>query len=485
MTPPRRRLRWFAGVRARSTAAAVVVVALALAVGATVFVVLLQRALIAGVQDEATGRAAEVAARVRTQGVASLGDDLPVTTRGGQLVQVVDPAGTVVASSSDRALRAPLSSARPADGQVMDVRVSRVPLLDDDSPYLVVVAGAAWDGSTYRVVVAGPITAQQQSVQTALSLLVLGLPLLVLLVGVATWMLVGRALAPVERMRSRLAAIGGSTVEERLPVPSTDDEIARLAVTMNQMLERLDHAGRTQRRFVADASHELRSPLATLAASVEVARADPTGRSWAELSPVMADEVARMGRLVGDLLLLARVDEHDMRLALHEVDLDDLVDDQVRRLRAHPRLRVEADVEPTRVVGDRERLAQVLTNLADNAAVHATGRVRLSLHPAGEGAGDGQSGDNSGAVVVVEDDGPGVPVAERERVFERFVRLDDRRRRASGGSGLGLAIVREVVRAHGGDVRIADAAGGGCRIEVTLPPAPPVPAGQPPSAASR
>lgn len=462
-----RRPTWLSGVRARSTAAAVVVVALALAVGAAVFVVLLQRALIAGVQEEATSRAAEVAAQVRTEGVTRLDQDLSSTTRGGQLVQVVDPAGTVVAASSDRALRAPLSNARPADGQVVDVRISRVPLFDDDSPYLVVVAGAASAGTTYRVVVAGPITAQQQSVGTALSLLLLGLPLLVLLVGAATWMLVGRALAPVERMRSRLAAVGGSTVGERLPVPSTNDEIARLAVTMNQMLERLDQAGRTQRRFVADASHELRSPLATLAASVEVAQADPSGRSWAELSPVMADEVARMGRLVGDLLLLARVDEHDLRPALHEVDLDDLVDDQVRRLRAHPRLVVRADVEPTRVLGDRERLAQVLTNLADNAARHAAGHVRLSLHP-----------DGAGALVVVEDDGPGVPAAERERVFERFVRLDDSRRRSSGGSGLGLAIVREVVRAHGGDVRITDADGGGCRVEVRLP-------AQPPSAASR
>ena len=130
--------------------------------------------------------------------------------------------------------------------------------------------------------------------RTALSLLLVGLPLLLLLVGVATWLLVGPALRPVERIRARVSEIGGSRVEERIPVPSSGDEIARLATTMNEMLDRLDLAQRAQRRFVADSSHELRSPLATLTAAVELATTDPTSETWRELSPVMAAEIQRM-----------------------------------------------------------------------------------------------------------------------------------------------------------------------------------------------
>lgn len=455
--------RLLGGMRARSTAAAVLVVAVALVAGSATFVWQLQRALVSTVQQAATSRAEQVVAQVRVDGVGGLageglGGGLTAATRESQILQVVDAADRVVFTSAERARQHPLSEVRPADGQVRQVPAGRVPLLDDD-PYVVVVAGVASGGELYRVVVGTAITAQRESVRTALSLLVVAMPLLLLLVGVATWLLVGRALAPVERIRAQVAQMGGSSQRHDIPVPPTGDEIARLAVTMNEMLARLAEGRRVQRRFVADASHELRSPLATLAASVDVASADPSGRSWRELSPLLADEVARMGRLVQDLLLLARVDEHSMALRLRDVDLDDLVDEQARRSRAHPALTVVSEVRPVRVVGDPERLGQVLTNLTDNAILHARSSVRLSL----------QEEDDGGALVVVEDDGPGVPVADRERVFERFVRLDDSRERSRGGSGLGLAIVREVVHAHGGSVRLLEATGGGCRVELRLP----------------
>jgi signal transduction histidine kinase len=192
----------------------------------------------------------------------------------------------------------------------------------------------------------------------------------------------------------------------------------------------------------------------------------------------MTAEVGRMGRLVEDLLLLAKVDEHTMRLHVEEVDLDDLVDAEAHRLRAFPWLTVEPRVHPVRVMGDRARLGQAITNLADNAARHAGSKVRLTL-----------SERPHGASIVVEDDGPGVPAEQRDRVFERFVRLDASRGRSSGGSGLGLSIVREIVRAHGGIVRMVDSPSGGCRVELMLPEQPPTgaarPAGQPPSGANR
>ncbi len=249
------------GVRGRSTVAAVLVVAAGLGIGGATFIVLLQRELISTVQQAATAQAREVAAQLRQEGIAGIRGDLATgTPRGGQVVQVVDASGTVVAASNERAQAEPLTDVSPPNGQVRDVRASGLALLDDDDPYLLVVAGVETSSGRYRVVVGSPINAQQQSVRTALSLLLFGLPLLLLLTGGATWLLVDRAMRPVERIRRRVNEIGGARVEERIPVPTSADEIARLAVTMNDMLGRLEDSQRAQRRFVADSSHELRSP---------------------------------------------------------------------------------------------------------------------------------------------------------------------------------------------------------------------------------
>lgn len=456
--------RVVAGVRGRSVLASVVVVTFALAVGTVVFVSQLQRALLTGVEDGARSQATQVAQQVHVDGVSGIEEDLAAGARDGQLVQVIDRAGHVVAASTTRAGSQPISHAHPPAGRVILESAGKQPLVDDDSDYLVAVTTTTWSQTPYQVVVAAPIGAQQESVRTALSLLLVGLPLLVVLVGVATWLLVGRALSPVERMRARVAAIGGSRVAERLEVPPTGDEIARLAVTLNEMLMRLDHAGQAQRQFVADAGHELRSPLATLNAAVDVARRESGARGWAELSEVMQAELGRLSRLVDDLLLLATVDERGLNITRRDVDLDDLVDEQRHRLRTNPLLAVQVSAEPTRVLGDRTRLSQLLSNLVDNAASHARSLVRISVRT-----------DGDLAMLLVEDDGPGVPTEQRRHVFERFVRLDDSRGRRSGGSGLGLAIVAEIVRAHHGTVSIGDRPGGGCRVEVRLP----VPATEP------
>jgi signal transduction histidine kinase len=225
------------------------------------------------------------------------------------------------------------------------------------------------------------------------------------------------------------------------------------------MLDRLETGQATQRAFVADASHELRSPLATLTAALEVIEADTTGKAWRELRQVMETETDRMRQLVEDLLLLAKADDTGIRMRQTDVDLDDLVESEIKRLRnSKPELTVKGDVHPVRVTGDPARLSQVLRNLVDNAARAAHTTVMLTTSER-EGC----------AIITVEDDGDGIPEEDRQRVFERFVRLDTSRSRMSGGSGLGLSIAREITRAHHGTITLTSSPTGGTTATVTLP----------------
>jgi signal transduction histidine kinase len=266
----------------------------------------------------------------------------------------------------------------------------------------------------------------------------------------------------VERIRTQVAAIDAQRLTERVAVPPTRDEIAALAATMNVMLDRLQASHRSQRAFVSDASHELRSPLATLTTAAELALdADEATRS--RLLGTINAELGRMRGLVDNLMTLARADAQDLVPHRTDVDLDDLVHDEARRLRATSSRKVELVVEPVQVRADQPRLAQALRNLVDNAERHARTTVRLSLGVEGEDA-----------VLRVDNDGPAIEPADRERVFERFVRLDASRSRDAGGSGLGLAIARTALRTHAGDVVIPDAPDGWCRFELRLPLAAPV-----------
>ena len=457
-----------AGVRGRSTAAAIVVVAVALAIGAAVLILLLQRALITSVSDQAGARASDVASQVQEEGESGLVRELIENTRSTQLTQVIDERGRVVASSSPRTNEVPLTGIRPPEGETISSEVGEMPLLDDDHPYLIVARGTDYRGARYTVIVASSIQAQRETVATVTTYLLVGFPLLLVLVGAATWVFVGWALRPVERIRSRVHGIGAGQLADRVPVPAADDEVARLAVTMNEMLDRLQAGQETQRRFVADASHELRSPIASLLAALDVIGADETGRSAAALHQVMEAETDRMRRLVEDLLLLAKADDTGLRIDRTDVDLDDLVGVEIRRLRsAGGGPRIEGVVPAIRVSGDAAKLSQVIRNLADNAVRSARSKVRFTV-----------AADAGTATVVVEDDGDGIPEPERSRVFERFVRLDASRDRGSGGSGLGLSIVQEVVRGHGGTVEVDESPLGGARFVVRLPvEAPPVPAG--------
>jgi signal transduction histidine kinase len=281
---------------------------------------------------------------------------------------------------------------------------------------------------------------------------------MVALVALTTWFAVGRALAPVEAIRRGVDEISAAQLHRRVPQPKADDEIGRLAATMNRMLERLESARNSQRRFVSDASHELRSPITTIRQHAEVALAHPDRTTTGELADVVLAEQHRMQGLVEDLLLLARADER-VPLSRAPVDLDDLAFEEGHRLRSTTSKRVDtSEVSAARVRGDADALRRVFRNLGENAARHSASRVDIALADLGDDV-----------VLTVDDDGPGIPESERERVLQRFVRLDEARSRDDGGSGLGLSIVDEVVRAHGGSMSITQSPLGGVRIQVTLP----------------
>ena len=245
-------------------------------------------------------------------------------------------------------------------------------------------------------------------------------------------------------------------LERRLPDPRTGDELSDLAETINGMLDRVRHGVATERRFVADAAHELRSPIAASTALLEVSLGTDD-LDWKVTAMSVLDEQRRLGALVDDLVLLARLDDAG-RVAkrFDTVSLDDVVVAEVTRPFA-TEIEVMA-IEPIDVVGDPASLVRVVRNLLSNADRHASDRVEVRLERRA-----------SDCLLHIDDDGSGVPAAERQRVFDRFARLDDARARDAGGSGIGLAIVKQVVELSGGTVEVTDAPLGGARFTVTLP----------------
>ncbi|GAA2702842.1 ATP-binding protein [Micromonospora olivasterospora] len=430
------------GVRLRSALAAAVVVGAAFAVGAVAFVYLARVDLAGNMDAAARQRAAEVVAAVAAGDQEALGQTLKPSPGEQTLVQVLDPSGRVEAASAVLGDAAPLSPLRPRPGQLLGEQ-RLLPFADED-PFRIAAVGVATGSGTRTVLVAQSLRPVNESTEAVAAILAAGLAPMLLVVGAAVFWFVGRSLRPVEAIRRRVAGITARDLHARVPVPAARDEVAALAETMNRMLERLETAAASQRRFVADASHELRSPLATLRAGLDRLALTRPPDVHHDLVELLRRETSRLGDLVADLLLLARIDERGAARRCDDVDLDDLAYTEQERLAAHhPELAVRADLAPVRVTGDAHDLGRALRNLADNAARHARTRVILRV-----------SVRDGWGCVEVTDDGPGVPEADRERIFDRFVRLDDSRARSEGGSGLGLAITREVIAAHGGRVEV-------------------------------
>ncbi len=458
--------------------AAVLVVGAALAAGGLGLVSLLGASIEEGIESSAHAQLDEVAS------LASAGR-LPTRlagVRGDSFTEVLDSSGRVVAASASSADSARLAQVHPdPDGAVvpyLEITPARGEAdrgdADSDGPYLVFsrtvttaasaapasAAPASAPGQARRLTVYVAASLEPEAVTTGRVAWALGggLPVLVALVGALVWMLTGRALRPVEAIRAEVADISGHDLHRRVPEPLAGDEVASLARTMNAMLNRLESSAAHQRRFVADASHELRSPLAVVQATLEVALAHPKDCAWDAVAADALEETRRLQRLVEDLLVLARADEGTQLPRSQVVDLDELVLSAAGRMRAHSRVPLDLHrVSAGRVRGDRQQLARVVQNLLDNAARHAKSCVTVELSTGGQQV-----------TLVVGDDGPGIPPAHRAEVFERFARLDEARSQDQGGTGLGLAIVKEIIEGHGGTIQVASSVPG-ARLVIGLP----------------
>ncbi|UVF77071.1 HAMP domain-containing sensor histidine kinase [Gordonia mangrovi] len=427
----------------QSTVVGTLLVALALVIGAVAMLVMLHRADSRSMYDSTSYRAYETADYIRDAGVAAIPSEELVAGTGVDIIQVIDSAGRVVAASPGAPGEA-ITDRQPAPWTSVTTEQHMVP--DDEDEYCATIVGAAHAGDRFTVVAAVASGPYRDGLFHTAVILAAGLPLLVALAGVVIHYFVGRALRPVGEITRQATMITSYDLSLRVPVPASDDEITGLATTMNAMLDRLEKGRQTQLRFIGDASHEMRSPLTTVVGILDLADDTDSDVDLDTVRTILLPEARRMQNMIDDLLLLARADERGLAVRSDDVDLDDLVVDEARRLRALGLTQVTTTIVPIRVTGDRDKLARALRNVADNAARYARSQVRFDMH---------RDDDAGTATIRVVDDGPGIPADQRADVFDRFTRLDiDRRNRS--GSGLGLSIVAEIIRAHGGTVRIED-----------------------------
>ncbi len=433
--------RWSArlSLRARLMIIGVGGVALALLAGGFAFYGALTFAVDRTLDAGALAAADEVAALV---GAGRLPSPVPVS--GAQVVQVVDAEQRVVAGSATADRLTPLlrpdELARALAGEAVQVPGARAGLAVPLRVRAVRAEGSDGPVSVLVALPVGDVLAVRAALRTGLLTL---FPLVLVGMAAVAWRVVGSTLRPVEELRAQAERISGTGRTERLSVPAAVDEVHALALTLNQMLDRLSAGRARQRSFVADAAHELRSPLTSIRTQLEVAERLAEGGS---LPAELLVDVERLSRLVEDLLLLARADADTRGPArTTRVDAGALLSEVAARTPARVPVTVRPG-PPVPVLADPEELRRVLQNLLDNAVRHAGSAVELSA-----------DADEGTARLVVRDDGPGLPPGERERVFERFTRRDDARSRDVGGTGLGLPIARELAARAGGSVRLEDA----------------------------
>lgn len=415
-------------------------VLLVLVITSVALVISQRRLLVENLDEQLSVAAAETADRVAEGDVdalvADFGDD-------DSALQITSDEGEVLASTPNIAGAGPLAGP-PEEGTPSTIRTTELP--HETSPFRVLSLRVEIPEGPVVLHAAATLEDVTESTQALTRSLMVAVPTASALLAAVVWWLVGRTLAPVEAIRRDVASIGGADLHRRVPEPGTGDEIDRLAHTMNRMLSRIESSSEQQRRFIDDASHELRSPLTRMRTELEVDLAHPGGSDPITTHQSLLEETVGLQRLVEDLLALARLDAAAAPARRSLVELDDIVLREVSRIHTPREVEVRADpVSVARVTGDADQLSRAVRNLVENAVTHATTTVTVGLVE-----------DDGSVVLSVADDGPGIPADQRGRVFERFSRLDEARSHDAGGTGLGLAITRAIVEAHDGEIRVED-----------------------------
>ena len=447
--PPRTRI----GLRVRIAAVACVTVGVALTIGAMLLVATLRGRLDNAATTAASLRARDIAALAEA---GALPRQLALPGEETAFVQVIDQAGSVVASTENIAGEPAISTARPTGTNALELTIPIPPL--DQRSMRVIVINAHTDAGTLTVYAGENLDSADRTTSAIVTVLVVGLPMLVLIVAAVTWWAVGRTLRPVRDITSTMADITTSDLHRRVEVPSARDEIGQLATTVNATLARLDISVEQQRRFVADASHELRGPLAALRADLEISITHPERTTWQNVARDTLGDVDRLQDLTDDLLVLARID-NELPRPHGPVDLTVIVADALQGVRRRDIQVTTLGLDsPAIIDGDEFQLQRMVRNLVHNAQEHATSHVEVAVQTTA-----------SIVCITVTDDGPGIPPGDRQRLFDRFVRLDTARTRDSGGTGLGLAIVHDVVTNHHGTITITDTQPRGATFTIDLP----------------
>ena len=447
--------RWYQrlSLRTRMLFISSAAVAIVMAVGGILLLSLLRAELIDTADDSGEDTADSVAELARA---GTLPPVLAATEEVATAVQVVQAGEVISATSNAVGSRTFLrSELRPGVERIYDRRF--LPF-DEDGPFRVIAVGTETPTGDATVIVAVDVEDVDEVIAVASQMGSAGLAALIIILAGVFWVVIGRTLAPVSAIRDRAEAITGSGLHQRVPEPLRHDEIADLARTINAMLARLEDSAKRQEAFVADAAHELRSPIASLQARLETAMLNPETDSDHVLTRDLLRETTRMGRLVDHLLLLARSDAGTISIDKVPVDLEEVVRESVASIDTSAVPITANAVEPVQVLGQAALLEHVITNLLDNAGRYAESSIDVSLHA-----------NSTNAILTVDDDGPGIPEHLRRSVLQRWVRVDESRERGTGGAGLGLAIVSEIVHVHEGEIEITESPSGGARVQVLLP----------------
>lgn len=449
--------RRFGSLRFRLTAVATLAVAVVLGLTAVALVQLQRWQLLENLDASLEQRADTIAGLVAADPSATpLGAD-----DDDRAVQLVGPDGSVLVAtrnlSGQPALPDPL-----ADTDRAEHLESRNDLPLQDRTYRILTKSITTSDGKAVLHVAESTDDMNEAVRLLTTALGFGIPAIVALLAGLMWWLIGRTLKPVDDIRSEVDAINDADPRRRLKTPQRDDEIGRLATTMNQMLDRLTEASDRQRRFVADAAHELRTPLTRIRTNLDVDLGRPDAANFEATARTVRHEAIDLQRLIDDLLHLARSDAGQAERHRQLVDLDDIVMDEIREQRAAtPDVTIVAHaVSAASLHANPDHLARAVRNLLTNGAKHADSTLSVELQEA-----------EQRIELTVTDDGPGISKEHRTRIFERFARVDDARTRSDGGTGLGLAITKDIIEANGGTIRYDTGHKTGARFVIELPSA--------------